>query len=429
VKVTVKKVDDANIIVSGTLDAAAIDANVEKLAVQAGKEMKVDGFRKGKVPAHVVKKLHGDKLAQDAEGEALRALIDAGLEKAKVNAADMIGQPGFKKYEKTDKGIEVEVEVSTRPVFDLKGYMDVVPAFKKPKAAKKDVDAKLSEMAAEQAPFEKLARKRTVKDADMTVIDFEGFVDGVAFDGGKAEKFQLKIGSGSFIPGFEEQIIGMKYEEQKDVVVTFPAEYQSADLAGKEATFKVVLHEIQEQKDAEINDALAQKLLNDEKATLAQLTEKVTTQVETTELSKVYNEDLKPKLVEALVKKFDFALPNNIVEQEIDAKVNAKAQEMDEKELATYKDNEKKINALRDSVREDAVASVKATFIVDALAKEEKIAVEDQEVSQAIYYEAMMSGQDPQQVIKYYEENNLLPAVKMGMIEDKLFGKMLGLDS
>ena len=152
-KVTVKKVDDANIIVSGTLDAAAIDANVEKLAVQAGKEMKVDGFRKGKVPAHVVKKLHGDKLAQDAEGEALRALIDAGLEKAKVNAADMIGQPGFKKYEKTDKGIEVEVEVSTRPVFDLKGYMDVVPAFKKPKAAKKDVDAKLSEMAAEQAPF------------------------------------------------------------------------------------------------------------------------------------------------------------------------------------------------------------------------------------------------------------------------------------
>jgi len=429
VKVTVKKVDDANIIVSGTLDAAAIDANVEKLARQAAKEVKVDGFRAGKVPVAVVKQMHGDKLAQDAEGEALRELIDAGLEKAKVNVADMIGQPGFKKYEKTDKGIEVEVEVSTRPEFDLKGYMDVVPAFKKPKAAKKDVDAKLKEMAAEQAPFEKLARKRAVKEGDMTLIDFEGFVDDVAFEGGKAENFNLKIGSGQFIPGFEEQIIGMKYEEQKDVVVTFPAEYQSADLAGKEATFKVVLHEIQEQKDAEINDALAQKLLNDEKATLAELTEKVTTQVETTELSKVYNEDLKPKLVEALVKKFDFALPNNIVEQEIDAKVNAKAQEMDEKELETYKDNEKKINTLRDSVREDATASVKATFIVDALAKEEKIIVEDKEVSQAIYYEAMMSGQDPQEVIKYYEENNLLPAVKMGMIEDKLFGKMLGLDS
>jgi trigger factor len=429
VKVTVNKVDDANIIVSGTLDAAAIDANVEKLARQAAKEVKVDGFRAGKVPVSVVKQMHGDKLAQDAEGEALRELIDAGLAEAKVNPADMIGQPSFKKYEKTDAGIEVEVEVSTRPEFDLEGYMDVVPAFEKPKADAKEVDAKLEEMAKEQAPFEKIKRKRMVKDGDMTLIDFEGFVDGVAFDGGKAEKFNLKIGSGQFIPGFEEQIIGMKYDEQKDVVVTFPAEYQSKDLAGKEATFKVTLHEIQEQSEAEINDALAQKLLNDEKATLAELKEKVTAQIETAALSKVYNEDLKPKMVEALVNKFDIALPNNIVDQEIDAKINAKAQEMDEKELATYKDNEEKINELRDSVREDAVASVKATFIVDALAKKEEITVEDQEVSQAIYYEAMMSGQDAQEVIKYYQENNLLPAVKMGMIEDKLFGKMLGLEN
>jgi trigger factor len=428
VKVTVKKVDDANIIISGTLDAAAIDANVEKLARQAAKEVKVDGFRAGKVPVAVVKQMHGDKLAQDAEGEALRELIDAGLAEAKVNPADMMGQPSFKKYDKTDAGIEVEVEVSTRPEFELEGYMDVVPTFDKPKAEAKEIDAKLEEMAKEQASYTKIKRKRMVKDGDMTLIDFEGFVDDVAFDGGKAEKFQLKIGSGSFIPGFEEQIIGMKYEEQKDVVVTFPAEYQSAELAGKEATFKVTLHEIQEQAEAELNDELAQKLLNDEKATLDMLKEKVEEQIATAALSKVYNEDLKPKMVEALVNKFDIALPNNIVDQEIDAKVNAKAQEMDEKELATYKDNEKKINELRDSVREEAEASVKATFIVDALAKKEEITVEDQEVSQAIYYEAMMSGQDAQEVIKYYQDNNLLPAVKMGMIEDKLFGKMLGLD-
>lgn len=427
-KVTVKKVDDANIIVSGTLDAQAIEENVDKLAKQAAKEIKVDGFRAGKVPVSVVKQMHGEKLAQDAEGEALRDLIDAGMAEAKINPADMLGQPGFKKYDKTDAGIEVEVEISTRPVIDVKGYMDAVPAFEKPKADKKEVDAKLNELATEQAPFEKIARKRMVKEGDMTIIDFEGFVDGVAFDGGKAEKFSLKIGSGQFIPGFEEQIIGMKYEEEKEVVVTFPEQYQSADLAGKEATFKVTLHEIQEQKAPEVDDALAQKLLNDEKATVAALTEKVEAQVETAALSKVYNEEIKPKLVEALVAKFDFALPNNIVEQEIDAKVNAKAREMSEEELATYKDNEEKINELRESVRTDATDSVKATFIVDALANEEKITVEDQEVSQAIYYEAMMSGQDPQEVIKYYQDNNLLPAVKMGMIEDKLFGKMLGLE-
>ncbi len=428
-KVTVNKVDDANIIVSGTIENSAVEENINKMAVQAGKEMKVDGFRKGKVPTHVVKKLHGDKLAQDAEGEVLRELIDAGMKEAGINPADMIGQPTFKKYEKTDSGIDVEVEISTRPVFEAEGHMDVLPAFERPTASEKEVEEKLNEIASQQAPYEKIKRKRMVRDGDMVVIDFEGFVDGVAFDGGKAEKFSLKIGSGQFIPGFEEQVIGMKYDEEKTITVTFPEEYQSADLAGKEAEFKVKLHEIQEQVPAELNDELAQKLLQgEENATLEMLTDRVRTQIESTEISKLYNEDLKPKLVEALVAKFDFALPNNIVEQEIDAKINAKAREMSEEELNSFKDNPEKIEALREEVRADAVASVKATFIVDALAKKEDVSVDDQEVSQAIYYEAMMSGQNPQEVIKYYQDNNLLPAVKMGMIEDKLFGKMLGLD-
>lgn len=428
-KVTVNKVNEANIIVSGTIDNGAIEANINKMALQAGKEMKIDGFRKGKVPAHVVKKLHGDKLAQDAEGEVLKNLIDAGVKEAGINAADILGQPTFKKYNKKDEGIEVEVEVSTRPVFKAEGHMDVLPSFKKPTVSAKEIDEKLNEIASQQSPFEKIKRKRMVRDGDMTVIDFDGYVDGVAFDGGKAEKFNLKIGSKQFIPGFEDQIIGMKYEEEKTVTVTFPEDYQSADLAGKVAEFKVTLHEIQEQVPAELNDELAQKLLKgEENVTLETLKEKVKTQIESAEISKIYNEDLKPRLVEALVAKFDFALPNNIVEQEIDAKINAKAQQMEEKELNSFKDNPEKVEALREDVREDAEASVRATFIVDALAKKENVNVDDQEVSQAIYYEAMMSGQDPQEVIKYYQDNNLLPAVKMGMIEDKLFGKMLGLE-
>ena len=428
-KVTVNKVDEANVLISGTLDNSEIEAKIDKLAVQAGKELKVDGFRKGKVPAHVVKKLHGDKLAQDAEAEALQALIAEGIKEAGIDNADVLGQPTFKKYDKKDNGIDVEVEVSTRPVFEAEGYMDVLPKFKKPTASAKEIDEKLTEIASQQSPYEKIKRKRMVKDGDMTVIDFEGFVDGVAFDGGKAEKFSLKIGSKQFIPGFEEQIIGMKYDEEKTVTVTFPEEYQSADLAGKEAEFKVKLHEIQEQVPAELNDELAKKLLQgDENATLDTLKEKVKEQIVSAAMSKLYNEDLKPKLVEALVKKFDFALPNNIVDQEIDAKVNEKARGMDEEELNSFKDNPEKVEALREEVRADAEASVRATFIVDALAKKEEVTVNDQEVSQAIYYEAMMSGQDPQEVIKYYQDNNLLPAVKMGMIEDKLFGKMLGLD-
>ncbi len=427
-KVTVKKLDDANVLVSGSIENSVIEANVNKLAIEAGKQMKVDGFRKGKVPPHVVKKLHGDKLAQDAESDALKSLMDDGIKEAGLNAAEIIGEPVFKKYDKKDDNIEVELEVSTRPDVKLEGYEKAIPAFDKPEASEKEIEEKLTEFAGQNAPFEKIKRKRMVKDGDTTLIDFEGFVDGVAFDGGKAEKFTLTIGSGQFIPGFEEQIIGMKYDEEKTVTVTFPAEYQADELAGKEAEFKVLLHEIQEKAVAEINDELAQKLLQNEEATVDTLREQVKEQVLNEKISKIYNAELKPKLIEALVAHFNFALPNNIVAQEIDAKINAKAREMSEDELNKFKDNPEKIEALRDEVKEDAENSVKATFIVDALAKKEEVNVDDQEVSQAIYYEAMMSGQDPQEVIKYYQENNLLPAVKMGMIEDKLFGKLLGLD-
>ncbi len=426
---TTKKIDDANVLVSGTLDGETINKTIDKLAKEAAKQIKVDGFRPGKVPVHVVKQMHGEKLAQDAEGEALRELIDAGIKEAGIDAADMIGQPTFKKYDKKEDGsIEVEVEISIRPNPELEGYMDVVPKFEKPKADPKEVEAKLEELAKENAPYEKLKRKRALKEGDLAVIDFEGFVDGEPFEGGKAENFELKIGSGQFIPGFEEQLIGMKYDEEKTIDVKFPDEYPAKELAGKDTQFKVKLHEIKAPVEPKVDDALAQKLLNDENATVETLKEKVEAQVETAALSKLYNEEIKPKLVEALVEKYDFALPNNIVEQEIDAKINAKAREMSEEELKEYQENPEKVEELRESVREDAQKSVKATFIVDALAKKEGIDVEDQEVSQAIYYEAMMSGQDPQQVIKYYQENNLLPAIKMGMIEDKLFGKMLGLE-
>lgn len=427
-KVTAKKLDDANLLVSGTIDNNAIEANIDRLAKEAGKQMKVDGFRQGKVPPHVVKKLHGDKLRQDAESEALKSLMDEGVKEAGINAADIIGEPIFKKYDKQDDKIEVELEISTRPSITLEGYEKAVPSFEKPDAKDKEVDERLIDVAGQNSPMRKIKRKRMVKDGDNVIIDFEGFIDGKAFDGGKAEKFALKIGSGQFIPGFEEQIIGMKYDEEKTITVTFPAEYQSDELAGKEAEFKVLLHEIQEKEIPEINDELAQKLLQDEKATLDQLKAQIKDQVVNEKVSKIYNAELKPKLIEALVKHFDFALPNNIVEQEIDAKINAKAKEMSEDELKQYQENPEKVEKLREEVREDAQNSVKATFIVDALAKKEAITVEDQEVTQAIYYESMVSGQNPEEILKYYQENNLLPAVKMGMIEDKLFGKLLGLE-
>jgi len=429
VEVTAKKIDDANVLVTAKIEKNDLEEKISKLAKEAGKQMKVDGFRKGKVPAHVVKTMYGEKLEQDAEGEAVREILDQANSELGLKPDAILGQPTFKKFEKTDDGIDIEVELSLRPEFEPEGYAELAPKYDEQTVEDKEIDERLENLIQAQAPFEKIKRKRMLRKDDMAILDFAGSIDGTPFDGGTAEDFSLRIGSGQFIPGFEDQIIGMKPEEEKVITVTFPESYHSKDLAGKEAEFKVVIKEIQEKIIPELNDELAAKLLQgEENPTVDLLKEKVAEQIKSEKLSKIYNEELKPKMVAALVEKFDFALPNNIVEQEIDAKVNAKAGTMSEEELSTYKDNVEKVETLREELRGDAVDSVKATFIVDAIARKEGIDVKDEEVSQAIYYEAMMSGQDPQQVIKHYQDNNLLPAVKMGMIEDKLFSKLLGIN-
>ena len=429
-KVTTKKIDDANVSMKALISKEMLEQEIDELAKQAGKSMKVSGFRKGKVPVHIVKKMHGEKLEQDAQGEAVRTMLDEGSKSVKLDPKDVIGQPLFKKFEKSDKGIDVELEVSIRPKIDVEGYKDVIPSFKRPSVTKKEVDERLEGLAQAQAPFEAIKTKRGIKDGDSVIIDFEGKLEGVPFDGGKAEKFNLKIGSKQFIPGFEEQLIGMKAGEEKTIVVTFPKEYGAENLAGKESTFDIKLHEIQQKAKVTIDDDFAKKLLHDEKdATIEALKEKIKEQIAKEKLSKLYQEELKAKTIQALVDKFDFALPNNIVEQEIDAKVNQKASQMSEKELESYKKDVKKVEKLRNELKQEACDSVKATFIVDELAKKEDIKVNDQEVTQTIYYEAMMSGQDPQKTIEYYQKNNLIPAIKMGIIEDKLFGKLLGIDN
>ncbi len=428
-EITVNKIDDANVLVAATIAKNDLEAKINKLAKDAGKQLKVDGFRKGKVPAHVVKQMHGEKLEQDAEGEAIREILDQGSDELGLKPDAILGQPTFKKFERTEDGIDVEVELSLRPEFEPEDYAELAPEYDEQTVEDAEVDERLEGLIESQAPFEKIADDREVQADDMTVIDFAGSIDGEPFDGGTAEGFSLRIGSNQFIPGFEDQVIGMKTGEDKVITVNFPEEYNSKELAGKEAQFQVKVNEIQEKTIPALDDELAAKLLKgEENPTVDLLKEKVAEQIKSEKTSKIYNEELKPKMVAALVEKFDFALPNNIVEQEIDAKVNAKAQTMSEEELSTYKDNVEKVETLREELRQDAVDSVKATFIVDAIARKEGIDIKDEEVTQAIYYEAMMSGQDPQEVIKHYQDNNLLPAVKMGMIEDKLFSKLLGIN-
>ncbi len=428
--ITATKTNAANVLVVAKIETADIEKNLTKAAKHIAKTASIDGFRKGKVPLAIIKKMYGEQLQQDAENQAIQEIIETAKKDLEINSSDIIGDPSFKKYEKVDDGIEVEITISLRPTIEAEGYDKLAPKYDEPTVEEKELEERLQTLLDNNTPFKKLKSKRALKEGDQANFDFVGKIDGEEFEGGKAEGFELVIGSGQFIPGFEDQMIDMNIEETKDITVTFPEDYQSTDLAGKEAVFTVTLNDIKEKGEAVLDEEMVKRLIpGDETATAQTVKDKVSEQIKAEKVSKIYNETLKPQLIEALVEEYDFDLPENIVEQEIDAQVNNKAKDMSEEELATYKDNNEKIDELRDSVREEATRSVKATFLVDALARKENIEVNDQEVTQTIYYEAMMSGQDPQQVIEYYQQNNLLPAVKMGMIEDKLFAKIIGIEN
>ena len=426
--VKVEKLDNANYKISATLNSADIQAKVDKLAKEASKSVKVDGFRPGKVPVAVVKKMYGEKLEQDAEGEALRDVLGEAYKEAGIEPTDIIGDPTFEKYEKKDDSIEVEILLCTRPKIELGETSEIVPEYEKPEVTEDDIAQELEQVAKQHATAEAIEEDRELKEGDIANFNFTGYLDGEAFEGGSAENYELEIGSKQFIPGFEDQMLGMKKGEEKRIKITFPDDYQSDKLAGKETEFDIKLNEIKELKNPEIDDELAVKALGKKDATADDLKENTKKSLEVKKVRELYENELKPKILETLVEKYSFDLPKNIIEQEIDNLANQKAQTLSEDEIKEIQESKEKLDELRESVREDAENSVKATFIVDALAKAEGVEVSNEEISQVLYYEALMSGQDPQQLIEYYQQNNLLPIVQMGLTEDKLFTKLLGLD-
>jgi len=414
VKVTVEKIDDINFIMSGTVENSVIEDKVTKLKEEAAKVEKND-------------ESSDENIEQDAAGQVFQDFINAGIKEGNLDVKSILGQPGLKKYEQQDDCIYFEVEVAVSPEINVDiDYKDISPTYTRPIANPEAVEAKLVEYAKNQAPFTKLEKAKPIENGDVAVIDFTGYIDNELFEGGSAEKFNIKVGSNQFIPGFEEQLIGMEYGEQKDVIVSFPKDYSADDLAGKEAKFVVKLHEIQEQKAETIDDAFAQKVLQKPDATLDTLKEQFGEQVTAEELSQIYMSELKPKIVAALLEKFDFTLPNNIVEQEIDAKVREKTRGFSEEQHKAYMEDKGKFKELRESVRDEARKSIKIALIVEALAKKEGIDVHEQEVIAALGYQATMTGQDPEALLKYYQDNNLMTSAKMGLTEDKLFGHILG---
>jgi len=427
--ITAVKSDSINIFVTAKIEKSDIEKEINKIAKRVAKREKIDGFRKGKAPISIIKRIYKDSLRQEADNELIGKMIDTAIKSVdNVDAKDVIGDPYFKKYNREEWGLDMELIISLKPKINIEGYKELVPKYEKPVIEDSEIEERLNNLLEINSIYKKVDEDRALKEGDQAIFDFVGKIDGKEFEGGKAKNYALVIGSKQFIPGFEEQMVGMKKGETKDIKVKFPEDYQSKELAGKDATFTVTLHSFKSKEKPKLDEETIKKLLPGvEDANEEMVRDFIKKQLQDDKLTNLYHDRLKPEFIETLVKNYQFELPKSIVEQEIDAQLNQKLRNMTPEEIKEYREPNK-LKELRESLREDAINSVKATFLIDALAKEENITIDDNEVAQTIYYEALVNNQEPEQVIKYYQENNLFPAIKMGIIEDKLFLKILELD-
>ena len=417
-----KKIDSANSIIKAVIENQDLEAKKDKIAKQIAKKAKIQGFRPGKVPVKLVKKMYAADIEQDAISEAVREVLDKGIKE--LGITDMIAEPEIVKFDKHDDKIEVEIKVFTRPEIEVGDeYKECVPEVEVPEVSDEEVEEEIKKIAEAQAET-KVSRKKTLKEGLIGVIDFTGYINGEKMENGSAQSYPLEIGSNSFIPGFEEQLVDMKVGESKRIKVTFPEDYGAKEIAGKEAEFDVTLQEIQEKIPAEINDDLAKKYMSKEDATLDELREMVKTSIEERKKAEAFAPK-KEEILECLVKKYEIDLPESVVEKEVEIMINNEAQKMSPAEFKELQENPEKVKELKEKLLPEAKDRVKLTFIIDAIAKKEGVDVSDQELTQILYYEAIMQGQNPQDVVKYYQENNLLPVIKMNLIEEKLLNKLL----
>ena len=392
------------------IEAKKFDEAIMKVYTKSAKYFNIPGFRKGKAPFNIVERMYGDEIFyEDAFNELVPPIYDKEIEENKL---EVVSRPDIH-IENMKKGEDLvfTATVQTKPEVVLGQYKGVELKKVEYKVTDEDVNHELEHMQEHNARIITV-EDRPVKEKDIAVIDFEGFVDGKAFEGGKAENHELEIGSNTFIPGFEEQMIGMKAGEEKDINVTFPEDYFSKDLAGKEATFKVKLHEIKEKKLPTLDDEFAKDVsefdtLNDLKTSI-----KEKKQAQNDDRAKHETESL---AIEAVSNNTPIDIPSGMIETEIDAMIRDLEQQLSyqginlDQYLHMINKTRKEIE---DNYKEQAEKNVKSRLVLEAIIKEEKLEASDDEVSAKIKEMATNYGRKEEELnkneaLKEYLANNI----------------------
>ena len=358
---------------------AELEAAKDKAFKKSGKNITVPGFRKGKAPRKMIEKLYGEGVFFE---EAFNILYPEAMEMAveksgikPVGRADVdLGDPA------EEGGLTIIAKVPVEPEVELGEYKGIGAEKETVKVLQADVKAELNRMAQRFARTETVDRK--AKKNDTVDIDFEGFVDGVAFEGGKAEHHELTLGSGAFIPGFEDQLIGCKAGDEKDVVVTFPEEYHAKELAGKEATFKCKVHKVEETILPAIDDEFA-KDVSDTCETLDDLKKEITERLKN-ERQEAADAAFEEKLLDVVLEGMKADIPQAMIESQIDSIVQdfGYRLQMQGMGLEQYlKMTGTEMGAFRAMFKAQAERQVKTRLALQKVADLENIAVTEQEIA------------------------------------------------
>ncbi|MEK5339964.1 MULTISPECIES: trigger factor [Heyndrickxia] len=370
-------------ILTVEVDAETVDKSLDKAFKKVVKQINVPGFRKGKIPRPLFEKRFGvESLYQDAldmivPGEYEKAIEETGIEPVDTPNIDV---------EQMEKGkpLIFKATVTVKPEVKLGEYKGLEVEKPDTEVTDEDVEEELKKLQ------ERLAELVIKEDGeaemgDTVVIDFEGFVDGEAFEGGSAENYSLELGSGNFIPGFEEQLVGVKTGDEKEIEVTFPEEYHASELAGKKAVFKVKVHEIKAKHLPELDDEFAQDA-DDEVETLDALKEKIKK-----DLKESKEHAAKHAVEDAVVEKAAENAEMDIPEAMINTELNRMLQEFEQNLSAQglnlelyYQFSGQNEEALRNQMKEDAEKRVRFNLTLEAIANAEKLEVSDEEVDEEL---------------------------------------------
>ncbi|MBL4908077.1 MAG: trigger factor [Sneathiella sp.] len=396
------------------VDAAEIATKVTEKLTTVGQQVKLPGFRPGKVPMQILRQRFGKSVM----GEILEETVNETSQKA-LNDNDLrpAQQPKIE-ITKFDEGSDLEftIEVEIMPDFDPMDFSKLKLEKLVAEVADDKVDEAVKQIAGQQKNFTKISGKRKAKEGDSVLIDYAGKVDGVAFDGGTAEGHQLELGSGQFIPGFEEQLIGQKAGDEIAVTVTFPENYGSADLAGKEAVFDVKLHEIQEAADVEINDEFAKKLGLDD---LAALKDAIRGRMEE-EYKQHSRQTLKRNMLDALSEHHDFEVPPGMKESEFNSiwEQFEKELERTEQKLEDQDQSEEELRAEYTTIAE---RRVRLGLLLAEVGRINNIEVSNEEVQQAMLSQARNFPGQEQQIFEMFQKNpEMQNSLRAPIFEDKV---------